>query len=128
MAPPVEIAVNELRAAFAGHRVETQADGQGGAFVVIDGLPLGDLYVQDESWMGFHITYLYPAADVYPHYVRPDLTRRDGQPLGPGFSATTWPHVGPAMQLSRRSNRRDVAYDSATFKAHRVLDWIRAPK
>jgi hypothetical protein len=126
--PAVVKAIEEVREIFAGHLVDVRPDGQGGAYVVVHKLRLGEVYSQAESWLGFHITYLYPAADVYPHYVRPDLTRRDGQPLGPGFAQATWAYVGGAViQISRRSNRRDANHDTAALKAIRVVDWLRNP-
>ena len=88
----------------------------------------GDTYAQPSTWLGFHISYLHPAADVYPHYVRPDLSRVDGEPLGPGFSPTTWAfETMPAIQVSRRSNRWDPRRDTPALKALKVLAWLRSP-
>jgi hypothetical protein len=127
--PAVSKAIDEVRDLFVGLRVEVGPDGQGGAYVVIHGVSAGDLYLQMETWLGFHITYLYPASDVYPHYVRPDLARRDGTSFGPGFGPGSWPFVGgTVMQLSRRSNRRDANRDTAALKAMRVIDWLRNPR
>ena len=80
--PAVDQAVADLRAQFGAENVEACPDGQGGAYVILTSVALGDVYVQEATWLGFHITHLHPAADVYPHYVRPDLVRRDGQALG----------------------------------------------
>jgi hypothetical protein len=123
--PAVEKAIADLRSVFSGKPIEATADGSGGAFIVVDGIDLCELYAQDSTWLGFHITYLHPASDVYPHYVRPDLSRRDGAPLGPGFAPTTWVHgQRPAMQLSRRSNRWDPRRDTPALKALKVLAWM----
>ena len=43
---------------------------------------LGAPYEQVDTWVGFHITQGCPYADVYPHFVRPDLSRVDNKPLG----------------------------------------------
>jgi len=123
----VQRAVDEVCRTFDGHPVATAADGSGGAFVVIAGLALSDLYAQDTTWLGFQVSYLYPATDVYPHYVRPDLARRDTAQLGIGFSATTWGYDSRmAIQVSRRSNRWDPRVDTAALKAVKVLAWVNS--
>jgi len=120
------VAVDEVRQRFPEHAIDAVGDGQGGSYIVIHGVDIGDHYVQAESWLGFHISFQYPAADVYPHYVRPDLMRRDSQPLPAGLAATTWVHGNqPVIQVSRRSNRWDPARDTASLKALRVIDWLR---
>ncbi len=105
-------AVQEVQETFAESAVTVTATGDGGAWVVIDPIPLSSTYAQDSSWIAFLITFAYPEADVYPHFVRPDLKRTDGAALGEGgFSPTTWggPAGGePGMQLSRRSNRLNL--------------------
>ena len=57
-----------------------------------------------ETWVGFCISYQYPHADIYPLFVRADLTRVDGGSHGEGISLQTF-EGQPALQLSRRSNR-----------------------
>lgn len=128
IAPAIQQAIDEVRRVFADHEVDVSGDDQGGAYVVVHGLDIGDRYAQGESWLGFHISNLYPAADVYPHYVRPDMSCRDGQALGTGFAATVWTFRNqPVTQLSRRSNRWDPRRDSAAMKALKVLHWLRNP-
>jgi hypothetical protein len=79
MKPSVEMAIAELRANFPG-RVDVAELGDGGAKVVVRGLSMaGSPYVQPDTWCGFTITYTHPYADIYPHFVRCDLTRRDGR-------------------------------------------------
>jgi hypothetical protein len=124
LTPEVEQGLAELRAAFPG-LVALVEDGVGGALVTVDGVALGAPYAQDSTWVGFHITHLYPQADVYPHHVRPDLSRVDGQALGVGTSASSFQNR-PSIQLSRRSNRRDAATDTALLKLDRVMQWLLA--
>ena len=69
------------------------------------------------------IPFNCPYADVYPHFVRGDLTRLDGQPLGEATSPGTF-DGRPAVQISRRSNRRDQA-ETPLLKALKVLEWLR---
>jgi|HubBroStandDraft_6_1064221.scaffolds.fasta_scaffold235159_2 hypothetical protein len=125
LTPAGQQALDEVHRIFDGHEISTQGDGSGGVFVVISGLNLTDLFVQQSTWLGFQISYLYPASDVYPHYVRPDLQRRDGSPLGPGYSPILWGYRDTqAIQVSRRSNRWDPKLDSAAMKAIKVMSWI----
>ena len=126
MNPEVNDAVAEICATFPDAEVRAVPDGNSGAFVIVDPVPLGEAYVQDSSWIGFQITFQYPLADVYPHFVRPDLARSDGTALGEGFASTSWncPENRPVVQLSRRSNRLDPSVDTAAIKLLKVLQWL----
>jgi len=127
--PPVDEAISEIKARFGAEKVQHLEDGDGGAYVVVDGLDLGVAYTDSTrvSWMGFRIGFQYPMADIYPHFVRSDLARVDGRPFGSGVSGPTR-FVGyerDALQLSRRSNGRDAGIETALIKMLKVLDWIR---
>jgi hypothetical protein len=124
LAASVVAAIDELEAAYPGVAVSHREDDEGGAFVMVDPVPLGPPYVQATTWVGFHIPFNYPFADVYPHFVRGDLARLDGQALGEGTSGGTF-EARPAIQLSRRSPRRDAGVDTAVLKLDRVLGWLR---
>ena len=122
---PVAQSVADVRGAFPENQVHAWPDGQGGARVVIESIELGPAWVQQTSWLGFDISYVYPDADCYPHYVRPDLQRVDGQALLPPV------HVGnlfaeqPAVMVSRRSNRRDLVLGTAARKALSVVSFLQ---
>jgi hypothetical protein len=117
-------AIDELRAAYPGAQISVSADGNGGAAVIVDPVPIGSLYKQDTTWIGFRITFQYPYADVYPHFIGADAERRDGRALGDGIS-TGHNFLGrPALQLSRRSNRLNPAIDTAAHKLAKVLQWL----
>jgi hypothetical protein len=123
MTPPVSEAVDEIKTTFEGSDVVAREDGEGGAYVRIDPVDPGAPYAQRETWIGFRITAQYPYADVYPLFVRPDLSRNDGQPLGEGLTPN--PFDGqPAVQVSRRSNHLDPATDTAALKVLKVLRWM----
>lgn len=111
-----------VREQFPGHAVEVTSDASGGVIVIIDDVPVGELYVEESTWLGFQISSAYPMADVYPHFVG-RLQRKDGTGHREGFSETTW-RDRPAMQLSRRSNRWNPAMDTAALKAMKVLTWL----
>jgi hypothetical protein len=125
MTPEVTKAIEELREAFPTCEVTFREDAEGGALVTMNPIDLGPAYLQDHTWIKFHITFQYPYSDVYPHFVRPDLARADGQPLGEGMAMTSSPDGEPAVQISRRSNRLNPATDTATLKLTKVLDWLR---
>jgi hypothetical protein len=122
--PEVSGAIDEIRTAFPAATVSAREDADGGAFVTVNPVALGAAYLQDETWVKFHITFQYPQSDVYPHFVRPDLARADGQPLGEGMSPVPSANDDePAIQISRRSTRLNPATDTAALK---VLAWLRS--
>ncbi|MBI3745444.1 MAG: hypothetical protein HY264_02745 [Chloroflexi bacterium] len=124
LSPEVAEAIAELKTAYP-ESVSYVEDGVGGALVIVDPVALGAPYAQASTWVGFHVTHLHPNADIYPHHVRGDLSRVDGQPLGSGTSPSSF-QGKPSQQLSRRSNRRDAATDSVLLKLERVMQWLRA--
>jgi hypothetical protein len=124
LTPAVEQAIAEVRTALPDCAVTIREDGEGGAWVIVDDLKLGPPYLQDSTWVGFRVTFAYPYADVYPHFVRGDLARVDGQPLGEAMSPSAF-EGRPAIQLSRRSNHLDPVRDTAMLKLGKVADWLR---
>ena len=94
LTPAVAQAIEEIRCTFEGCDVEVEPDGSGGAVVVVRGVPLGCPYAQAEVWFGFHITFQYPYADVYPHFTNPELARTNGANLGSGFGTASFPRAG----------------------------------
>jgi hypothetical protein len=119
----VRQAITEIEGTFESG-VTTREDGQGGAYVIVEDAPLAGPWTQDSTWVGFHIAHTYPYADVYPHFIRGDLTRRDGQPaIGPAMSHTQF-EGRQGIQLSRRSNRRDPQRETALMKLLKVLEWM----
>ncbi|WP_369368175.1 hypothetical protein AB5L52_40165 [Streptomyces sp. CG4] len=120
--PAIAEAVEAVRSHFAGHPVAVRTDGAGGVVVIIEDVPVGSAYTPSVTWLGFQISAAYPDADVYPHYTGV-LTRADGQPHGPAIQRVQW-QDRPAMQISRRSNRRDATVDNAALKAERIRRWL----
>jgi hypothetical protein len=130
MKPAVEQAIEEIRKSFVGRQVDVQADDDGGAFIKVHDLDVGQQYEPERSWVAFHITFQYPFADVYPHYLLAALKRKDGAGLGEAFNAgSEWKTPAgsePAVCVSRRSNHWDSAADTAAIKLDKVLTWIRS--
>ena len=125
MNPEVDAAVAELRTKFPGVEVTSQEDGDGGAIVTMFPIDPGPSHIQGETWLKFAINCQYPYSDVYPLFARADLTRVDGSNHGPGITVGSF-QGEPALQLSRRSNRRDPALDTAARKVARVIEWLQA--
>lgn len=123
MTPEVQQAIAEIQQAFPGHTVEVEAEGQGGAHVIVHDLLIGEQYVPFTAWVGFTISYHYPYADVYPHYLDAELRRVNGLVQGTGLSLATWRNR-QVIQVSRRSNRWNAAIDTAATKLTKVLTWL----
>ena len=124
----VEEAVEQIRTHFAESQVTTKEDGQGGAFVMVDPVDLGSTYTEAtrHTWVGFHVTFQYPMADVYPHHVRADLARANRCGLGAGMGSAQLPGFDrPSVQISRRTKEVAWGTQSALLKLLKVIDWAR---
>lgn len=137
MTPEVEEAIEEIRQRFKGCAILVGPDKDGGACVIIEDMPVGAPYEQSHSWVGFHITHACPYADVYPHFVRGDLSRADKKALGDSITPNhKFPQPGvvekdsiparAAVQISRRSNKRDPqsGLETPLIKLLKVLRWV----
>lgn len=128
MTPEVAAAIDELRVAFPDSTVKAAPDPQGGAIVMVDPVSIGDHWSPSQTWIRFRITFQYPYADCYPHFVTAELCRVDGAPPGEGIQVgIPAPDGHPASQLSRRSTHLDPATDTAVVKLIKVLQWMRTP-
>jgi len=137
MKPEVERALSELRDDLPGHELTVREDSDGGAFAMVSGIDIGEAFQPSVSWVGFHITWLYPDADVYPHFIDPAVRYvgsgeapnkyPDGDlPTSVSRGATMPGFDRPAIQISRQSRRRDPATDSALQKLLRVVAFLRS--
>jgi hypothetical protein len=124
--PEVQTAVEEIRQTFAGHRVDVEEESQGGAYVIVHDLVVGERYTPTTSWFGFLITFQYPRADVYPHFMDGALCRMDGKSHPTGISGPTQWQSRSVLQISRKSNRWNPAVDTAAAKLLKVLDWVKS--
>lgn len=127
MKPAVDQAIAELRSQFGDPRVQIAELPDGGARVVVEGLELGAPYVQPETWCGFTLAPLYPYADVYPHFVRPDLSRIDGKALQTPIHIGNTFYDRPAIMVSRRTRLTGPANpNTAVLKLLKVQSWLLA--
>ncbi len=124
----VEQSIAELRTAYGDEETRIAPDGQGGAWVEIASVDLGETYLQDDTFVAFLLPFNLPGADIYPLFVRPDLGRTDGEPLGKGTQVTTlaWPgEQRRVVQLSRRTRNGAFASQTVVQKIEKVLAWLR---
>jgi hypothetical protein len=137
MKPAVEEAVDELVAGLPDAKLETLPDANGGAYVRVSDVDLGPRFAPRRSWIAFQITWTCPDADVYPHFICPDVRyvgegetpsqHEDGDlPASMTRGAKAPGFEEPAVQISRRSNRRNPETDTPLQKLLRVLDWVRS--
>lgn len=119
-------ALQEVRSTFEEHTVRAWPDGTGGVHVVIEDIDLGPAWTQETSWLSFTINYLYPDADTYPHYVRPDLAHVDGNPLVAPFHPGNMFQDLPAVMVSRSSPNRVSGLSTAARKALSVITFIQS--
>jgi len=137
MTGDVQTAIDEIAKTCPHSRILVADDRSGGACVLLEGVRLGHPYAHPDTWIGFHVTDACPYADVYPHFVRADLARADGAALGAGMSPNQqWPNLSilvepdkmparPAVQISRRSNKRDTSgLETPALKLMKVLRWM----
>lgn len=127
----VSKAVGEVRAYFAGLPVIVLPSPCGGAFVIVEDVPLGPPYAQDTTWLGFFLSNACPEDDTYPFYVRGDLSRIDQAALKtPLHADRVWPEVAgfnprAAVMVSRRQNNRSCwTLESPLLKLRTVLKWM----
>jgi hypothetical protein len=136
MKAEVAAAIKEIEAAGVGIGVRVSPDPDGGAYVIVDGVAIGRCFDPGSSWIGFHIVWTYPDADVYPHFIDADIRyvgsgtasnqHRDGHlPAALTRGATMPGFELPAIQVSRRSNRRSAETDSALQKLLRIAEFLR---
>ncbi len=125
MTPSVISAVEGLKKAFPNAGVTVIAeDGQGGAFVVLDPIELGEKFSPSTTWFGGHLPASLPYADIYPLFMGADVKQADGQALQGPLAPLAWMNK-PAIQVSRRNNRIAGGHTAAS-KFLKVIEFVRA--
>lgn len=120
----VSQAIDELRKAFHPSEVTAVDDGAGGAYVVVESVTLGGRYQPQTSWMGGHVSALYPLADIYPVFIAAGVQRVDGTPFQPPVTLHANFAGRPAIQVSRRNNQIHLAPQTAVAKFVKVIDYL----
>jgi hypothetical protein len=137
MKPDVLEAIAEIERAAIGSGVRSAPDSDGGAYVVIDGVDVGESFDPPTTWIGFHIVWTYAEGDVYPHFIGSELKYVGSRPTPNQSPAGNLPEALArgqempgfklaAIQVSRRSNRRNAETDSALLKTMRVIEFLRS--
>ncbi len=124
MKQDVADAIEELKRAFPSSAVTISEDNQGGAYVFVENADIGARFVPSITWMGGHITALYPYADIYPVFIDAAVNRADGRgfdtPMTNGHNFAG----RPAIQISRINNQVQNSPQTAVSKFMKVLAFL----
>ena len=124
MKQPVAHAIEELKRAFPSSIVRSREDGQGGAYVIVEDVSIGSRYRPSSTWLGGHISALYPYADIYPLFIAEDVRRADGVAFAPPVTPGARFLERRAIQISRRNNRMQHHPQTAVAKFAKVLHFL----
>ena len=124
MKQDVANAIEELQRAFPSSDVCSREDGDGGAYVIVEDVAIGCRYQPSSTWLGGHITALYPYADIYPHFIADNVRRVDGVAFGPPITPGARFLNRPALQVSRRNNHTQHFPQTAVAKFIKVLHFL----
>jgi hypothetical protein len=120
----VSAGIEDLKKQFPFATVKVRDDGQGGAYVVIEPVELGDRFLPAQSWVGFQIPAQYPYADIYPVFIGGDVRRADGKcfavPVTGGHSF----EGRQAIQISRRNSAAQNGLQRVCVKVLKILDFL----
>lgn len=118
-------AIAELKQAFPSSAVTKSEDGQGGAYVFVENVDIGIRFVPLITWMGGHITALYPYADIYPMFIDANVCRADGKSFEDPITVGHTFSGRPAIQISRRNNRVQNSPQTAVEKFLKVIHFMK---
>ena len=124
MKQDVAKAIEELMRAFPSSEVSSREDGSGGAYVVVDGVDIGERFQPTSTWVGGHITALYPYADIYPLFMGDNVRRVDSVAFEAPVTAGAHFMDRPALQISRRNNHTQNYPQTAVAKFLKVLHFL----
>ncbi len=116
-------AIEELKRAFPTSAVRCREDCDGGAHVIVEDVPIGCRYRPSSTWIGGHITALYPYADIYPLFIGGEVSRVDGVGFAPPITPSLFLDR-PALQVSRRNNHTQHFPQTAVAKFVKVLHFL----
>ena len=119
-------AIEQLKVAYAPSAMTVVDDGQGGAYVIVETVDFGERFVPSTTWMGGHLSYLYPYADIYPMFIDAGVRRADGKP----FEVPVTPNASfqgrPAWQVSRINRQVQTAPQTAVMKFAKVREFLES--
>ena len=120
----VATAIEELKRAFPSSDICSQEDGEGGAYVIVEDVVIGCRYRPSSTWLGGHITALYPYADIYPLFIADNVQRVDGVAFEPPVTPGAQFLERPALQISRSNNHTQHYPQTAVAKFIKVLHFL----
>ena len=120
----VSASIDELKRQFCDASFVVREDGQGGAYVLIEPVALGERYKPEITWMGFQITAQYPYADIYPVFIGAEVTRVDSISFTAPVTAGHNFEGRAAIQISRRNGSAAGGLQKATAKILKVIDFM----
>ena len=117
-------AIKELMRAFPSSDICSQEDGEGGAYVIVEDVVIGCRYRPSSTWLGGHITALYPYSDIYPLFMADNVRRVDGVAFEPPVTPGAQFFERPALQISRRNNNTQHDPQTAVAKFIKVQHFL----
>ena len=117
-------AIEELKVAFPTSDICCQEDEEGGAYVIVEDVSIGCRYRPSSTWLGGHITALYPYADIYPLFIADNVQRVDGVAFEPPVTPGAQFLDRAALQISRRNNQAQQTPQTAVAKFLKVLHFL----
>ena len=124
MKQDVAKAIEELKHAFPSSGVDSREDGEGGAYVIVEDVDISCRYQPSSTWLGGHITALYPYADIYPLFIADNVRRVDGVPFRRPVTPGAHFLERPALQISRRNNHTQHFPQTAVAKFVKVVHFL----
>ena len=124
MKQDVTEAIEELTRAFPSSVVTSTEDGQGGAYVFLEPVAIGDRCVPSNTWLGGHITALYPYADIYPVFMDAQVQRANGAAFEIPITVGHQFCGRAAIQISRRNNQAQSSPQKAVAKFMKIIDFL----
>jgi hypothetical protein len=117
----IAAAVAELERDFGSVAVEP--DGEGGAFVRVEDVDVGEGWVPRLVPIEFQVQYNYPFAAIYPYYTVPEIRRANGSGWPSGLQRVDW-RGRQVAQISLRSPRWQPNIETAASNLAQVRHWF----
>ena len=124
MKQDVANAIDELRRGFPATTVWSEQDREGGAYVIVEDIDIGTRYAPRSTWLGGHITALYPYADIYPMFIDASVRRADGVKFVPPVTLGHEFAGRPAIQISRANNHTQNFPQTVLAKIVKVINFL----
>jgi hypothetical protein len=121
-ATTVSVAIEEIATEFEGTRWEP--DNEGGAYVAVDSIEIGERWKPELITLEFQILFNYPFAAIYPYYATAELRRADGGERPPALQQVNW-RGRLLTQVSLRSNSWEPQNDTALSKLEQARHWFQ---